>query len=284
MCTQDWVCSWVTWPCCSSRMVSRALSESYWNWGLVEGWHDSSGFTPGTKVGLSLCVCVCGCTWVSLRSNPLHHNDIIPNSSPVIPTPRTKTSLEQSFTGVGVARSGGERTKRNPRCWKKCLRKENRLNRDASSPVETQDPPLWEGGEMRVYSIKNCQKWIFNVKHLTGLDIRNALIKHIGSSYCTKWNRNIWKGSVKPRAWVNSPWTAGTTTARPSLPHTSDTKCLGHTPGSHGRVRLPITLQQALNLHNMYWFMADSLSIYSCFLALNIDHTCPKYLLVRSLA
>lgn len=129
-----------------------------------------------------VCVCVClWCTWVSLRSNPLHHDDIIPNSSPVIPTPRTKTSLEQSFTGVGVARSGGERTKRNPRCWKKCLRKENRLNRDASSPVETQDPPLWEGGEMRVYSIKNCQKWIFNVKHLTGLDIRNALIKHIGS-------------------------------------------------------------------------------------------------------
>ena len=78
-CTQngsDCMCSWVTWPCCSSRTVSRALSESYWNWGLVEGWHDSSGFTPGTKMGLSLYVCVCVCVCVYVHGSvyvPTHY-------------------------------------------------------------------------------------------------------------------------------------------------------------------------------------------------------------------
>ena len=36
------------------------------------------------------------------------------------------------------------RAKRNPRCWKKCRRKANLAKRDASSPVDTHDPPCGE--------------------------------------------------------------------------------------------------------------------------------------------
>ena len=58
--------------------------------------------------------------------------------SPCTPTPRVNTGVLTRRTGGGAVTL---RAILKPECWKKCGRKEKRANRDASSPVETQEPP-----------------------------------------------------------------------------------------------------------------------------------------------
>lgn len=71
---------------------------------------------------------------------------------PFTPAPRTNTSALHSLTGGGTVAE--ERASRNPRCWKKCLRNEKRANRDASSPVLTQDPPFNEHNTLTFHGLE----------------------------------------------------------------------------------------------------------------------------------
>ena len=58
---------------------------------------------------------------------------------PSTPAPTTNTSALHKRTGQGF--SLRDLTKRKPMCWKKWRRKEKRANREASSPVDIQEPP-----------------------------------------------------------------------------------------------------------------------------------------------
>lgn len=74
---------------------------------------------------------------------------------PSTPTPSTNTSQLHSLTGAFLV----DFTTRNPACWKKCLRKAYRANRDASElPVDTQDPPFKRGQNNNTKVKQNLNK------------------------------------------------------------------------------------------------------------------------------
>jgi len=64
---------------------------------------------------------------------------------PLTPSPRTNTGVFMSLIGSWRTRpwvsSHALRASRKPACWKKCLRNHQRVNGDATSPVDIHDPP-----------------------------------------------------------------------------------------------------------------------------------------------
>lgn len=102
--------------------------------------------TPGTVVGFSeKTVCMNCDSRDSITTNSCVHgwgpmNIHMCYHTPVTPHPRMNTSALHRRTGGG--REEVDRTILKPMCWKKCLRKENLANLEASSPVLIHDPPL----------------------------------------------------------------------------------------------------------------------------------------------
>lgn len=102
----------------------------------------------------------CECCWQNKGHNVIDRK--LKNFLPSTPTPRTKTSSLTILAGTLIlSASCRDRAIRNPACWMKCLLKANRANLDASSPVETQEPP-WnlEGWKYCRFSLLNIRnKW-----------------------------------------------------------------------------------------------------------------------------
>lgn len=94
-------------------------------------------------------ICSLYTIWSSVSTNPKCTHEVCHTVNqytkililPLTPAPSTNTSVLHSLAGMVLQ----ERTNRNPRCWKKCLRKENLANRDDSAPVDAQDPPFIQG-------------------------------------------------------------------------------------------------------------------------------------------